>query len=337
VPSFLLSDLTTLNNPTKDPASGDPGLRKEFLTMTSQEHPFSFMKIHGNGNDFILMDNRKGHCKESLYPALAQALCPRRTALGADGLLLLEEDPTREIPLGMRIINSDGLEGEMCGNGARSFARYLVEKKLCPPEEIRFRTKAGIMHATASGSSVRLDLGIMDCTPLEREHSLILKNRKIRYRFLRVGEAGGAGVPHAVISLEENKLENLSLKELHELGRQVRYATQAFPEGTNVNFLSLEGGTVRVRTYERGVEDFTLSCGTGSIASVAALGYMRGEDLRKSRIISVQNPGGVNRVHLLPREESPDLHRVLLEGATFVVCTGEIVEDLRKAAEELLA
>lgn len=299
--------------------------------MISLEHPFSFMKIHGNGNDFILMDNRKGNFKESLYPSLAKALCPRRTALGADGLLLLEEDATRKIPLGMRIINSDGLEGEMCGNGARSFARYLVEKQLCPPEEIRFRTKAGIMHATASGSSVRLDLGIMDCTPLGREHPLILNNRKILYRFLRVGEAGGAGVPHAVISLEDNKLGNLSLKELHELGREVRYATRAFPEGTNVNFLSLEGGAVRVRTYERGVEDFTLSCGTGSIASVAALGYMRREDLRKPRIISVQNPGGINQVHLLPRKESPDLHQVLLEGATFVVCTGEIGGDLQQS------
>jgi diaminopimelate epimerase len=305
--------------------------------MTSQEHPFFFMKIHGNGNDFVIMDARKGHFKESIYPALAQVACPRRTALGADGLLLLEENTGAGIPFGMRIINSDGLEGEMCGNGARCFARYLVEKGLCPPEEIRFRTRAGMMHAAAAGSSILLDLGVMDCTPLEKEHSLILKNRTIRYRFLRVGEVGGTGVPHAVISLEDNGLENLFLEELHDLGRQVRYATQAFPEGTNVNFLSLEGERVRVRTYERGVEDFTLSCGTGSIASTAALGYMRGEDLSKRRIVSVENPGGINRVHLLPREESPHLHRVLLEGATFVVCTGEFAGDLRKTAEELLA
>ncbi len=301
--------------------------------MTFQDHPFSFMKIHGNGNDFVVMDNRKGYFKESRYSFLAQTLCSRRIALGADGLLLLEQNSQRSPSLGMRIFNADGLEGEMCGNGARSFARYLAEKELCPPEEIRFHTKAGNMLAAASGSSVLLDLGIMDLTPLEKEHALSLPSREIRYRFVRVGEAGGSGVPHAVISLKDNELKDLSLEELHHLGREIRYAARAFPEGTNVNFLSFEEESILVRTYERGVEDFTLSCGTGSIASAAALGYMRGEDSRTSRIVPVRNPGGINRAHLLPLETSPRLHRVLLEGATFLVCMGEITGNLRDTLE----
>ncbi len=302
--------------------------------MNKERNSLFFMKIHGNGNDFVVMDNRNRHFKEDLYPSLALALCARRTSLGADGLLILEEDTTATVPLGMRIINADGLEGEMCGNGARSFARYLVEKNLCPHEKIRFRTKAGNMHATASGSSVRLDLGIMDLTPLSEEHSLSLKNREVRYRFVHIGEAGGSGVPHAVIPLENNELQNLSTEELCTLGREVRYATEAFPEGTNVNFLSLEGEKILVRTYERGVEDFTLSCGTGSIASIAALGYMRREDSGTPRIATAENPGGKNRVHLIPAKGNASLHQVLLEGPTALVCKGEIAGDLKKIIEE---
>ena len=163
--------------------------------MNTENGFFSFMKIHGNGNDFVILRNSGEFVKEDSYSFLARTICPRRTALGADGLLILEENGAAPIPRGMRIINSDGLEGEMCGNGARCFARYLVEEKLCPPEEIQFRTKAGAMHATASGNSVRLDLGVMNLTPLSKESSLFLKNRKLRYRFVRVGEAGGFGFP----------------------------------------------------------------------------------------------------------------------------------------------
>ena len=302
--------------------------------MDKEWNPFFFMKIHGNGNDFVVMDNRNRHFKEDLYPSLALALCTRRTSLGADGLLILEEDTTASVPLGMRIINADGLEGEMCGNGARSFARYLAEKNLCSPEEIRFRTKAGNMHATASGSSVRLNLGIMDLTPLSEGRSLSLKNREVRYRFVHIGEVGGSGVPHAVIPLENNELQNLSTEELRTLGREVRYATETFPEGTNVNFLSLKGEKILVHTYERGVEDFTLSCGTGSIASIAALGYMRQEDTGIPRVATAENPGGKNRVHLIPAKGHTSRHQVLLEGPTALVCNGEILGDLRKTIEE---
>jgi diaminopimelate epimerase len=208
--------------------------------------------MNGAGNDFVLIDNRELGLE--LTPEQIRKICDRQRGVGADGVLLLRL-ARGDADLGWDFFNQDGSEGEMCGNGARCFARF-AQRQLDGRESLSFETLAGVIEASISGGSVTVDL-----TPPE--------DFRIGDRInLASGEVEihsvNTGVPHAVLFVDDADEAMVS-----ELGREIRHHDHYAPAGTNVNFVQRTGdGTIRVRTYERGVGE-TLACGTG--VSAAAL------------------------------------------------------------------
>ncbi len=281
----------------------------------------SCAKMNGNGNDFIVFDNRRLQFGPRRLAGLALLLCRRRESLGADGLLVLEHAETGHFA--MRLFNRDGSEGEMCGNGARCIARYAWEKGIAP-QEMTFQTLAGPQKAWVEPPQVQLAMGKIDLSDILLEEKLGLNGREWHYSFLT------AGVPHAVVFPEDPALLERE-DEIRDLGCLLRHRTDLFPGGTNVNFVVPEKESLRVLTYERGVEDLTLSCGTGSTASAIVsrlLGHCGDET-------DVHNPGGTNHVSL---EFKPDQTvRPFLTGRAALVAWAEIPEEtLYDSGEHLI-
>jgi diaminopimelate epimerase len=218
-----------------------------------------FTKMNGAGNDFVLIDNRSGAYKFS--PQQIAFLCERHRGVGADGVLLVES-PTGKADFRMRYFNSDGGEAEMCGNGARCFARFL-DKIGGPFSEVSFETMAGVIQATFEGELVRL--------AMSRPHHMVLSRTLDIGGLKRLSHSVNTGVPHVVTFVDD-----LESTPVQKWGAQIRYHQAFQPEGTNANFIKeLEPGKIAIRTYERGVEAETLACGTGVAAAgliYAALG-----------------------------------------------------------------
>jgi len=210
-----------------------------------------FTKAVGSGNDFIIIDGRSEKVPD---PAgMARDLCRRHLSVGADGILLLENSHRAEFQ--MRIFNPDGSEAEMCGNGLRCFLLYLVRKKLSEAERfITVETKTGLRRGKVEGSFVTAGLGEPENPTLS--FLLDIDGKQFTASF------ANTGVPHTVIEVTD--LANFPVKER---GRKIRFHPRFAPAGTNVDFVEIRGNLVFIRTYERGVEDETLSCGTGTVAT----------------------------------------------------------------------
>lgn len=212
---------------------------------------FEFFKMQGTGNDFIVIDNRLLRIKN--FSAFAKKYCRRRLSIGADGVLAVEKSDTADFK--MRIINADGTEAEMCGNGARCIAMFAYLKGIAK-EKMSFETLAGITNAEIiDKENVKVNLNY----PVKLELNRIIKvdDENLKVHFINTG------VPHTIVFVDD--IENFAVKEI---GRKIRHHSAFQPAGTNVNFVrDLNHSTIRVRTYERGVEDETLACGTGSVAS----------------------------------------------------------------------
>lgn len=262
-------------------------------------------KMNGNGNDFLVIDNMSLALDGTALTKTARLACRRREALGADGVLVAE--PSERADFRMRLFNSDGSEGEMCGNGARCIARFAFEKGIVKSQEMTFETLGGDVRAVVRGERVTLDLAPVSVADAVVDSHAEVDGFEFNYTFLTVG------VPHAVIFEREH---SRSFADYAPLGRAIRNRLDLFPEGTNVNFAapSLERtGVLDVMTYERGVEDMTLSCGTGSTASAIA-GLLLGFTGER---VEVVNPGGVNRVSL--EFSGSDLISPKLEGGALLV------------------
>ena len=215
---------------------------------------FRFLKMHGAGNDFVVIDHRDPFLPEPLEPGLAR-LCDRRRGVGADGVLLLERDP--ELDFAMRYFNADGRPAEYCGNGARCLALLALDLGLGRSGEVRFRTAAGPQRARRDprGRGIRLAFGstARGSEPLRVEAA----GRAFAGRLLR------PGVPHFVTAVE--RVEWIPVAEW---GTALRHHPTFGAEGANVDFVARLGpGRVAMRTYERGVEAETLACGSGAIAA----------------------------------------------------------------------
>jgi diaminopimelate epimerase len=215
-----------------------------------------FFKMTGSGNDFIIIDNRSLALNADQCRDLVRRACRRKLSVGADGLILIENDP--EADFKWRFFNADGSEAEMCGNGARCAARFARLKGIVNKTQMSFRTLAGIIQAEIKGERVKIRM-----TPphgLAVDLSLDADEQTFRLHFVNTG------VPHVVTFVEdEAKLEDI---DVFRWGRAFRYHPHFQPAGTNVNFaLVRDNHHLAVRTYERGVEDETLACGTGCIAS----------------------------------------------------------------------
>jgi len=210
-----------------------------------------FSKMNCAGNDFVMIDNRLGDLQ--LAPEQIVKICDRHRGVGADGVLVLER-ATNGADFRMRYYNADGGEAEMCGNGARCFARY-ASRVAGPKEELSFETPAGVIGATLQGEVVRLEMS--EPTDLRLGITVPLPNQQVAAHFVN------SGVPHVVVPVEN--LENVDVRAL---GSAIRHHELFAPKGANANFLKERGERqIAIRTYERGVEDETLACGTGVVAS----------------------------------------------------------------------
>ncbi len=215
-----------------------------------------FVKMTGSGNDFILVDNRKGLVDTNNCRELVQLSCRRKLSAGADGFIFIENDP--EVDFRWRFFNADGSEAEMCGNGSRCAARFAHLWGIVPKARMSFRTLAGIIRAEVMGERVKVRM----TAPHGLENDLCVEagDRSYCVHFINTG------VPH-VVMLEESSA-SLENADVFHLGRTLRYHSRFQPAGTNVNFATVsDPHHMAIRTYERGVEDETLACGTGSIAS----------------------------------------------------------------------
>ncbi len=211
-----------------------------------------FTKMNGAGNDFVVLDNRTG--SQSLNREQIQKLCDRHRGIGADGLLAVEP-AEGSADFRMRYYNSDGGEAEMCGNGARCFARFASSLLPASKSSVTFETQAGLIVAEFNGDLVTLDMGIP--RDLMAPQSLDLTGRAFDVHFLNTG------VPHAVAFVDD--VENI---EIRAQGSALRYHAAFAPKGTNANFAQVvKSDRLILRTYERGVEDETLACGTGVCAT----------------------------------------------------------------------
>jgi len=211
-----------------------------------------FWKMNGSGNDFIMVDNREDIFPNKDRTALISCLCRRRIGVGADGIILLEDDP--EVDFVWRFYNADGSEAEMCGNGGRCAARFAFLHGLAGTS-MTFRTLAGLIKAEIHQKRVKLEMP----PPVDfcREFVLEVGEETVTLDFINTG------VPHAVLIVED-----LEVARVREIGRLLRFHGQFQPAGTNVNFISVvDRQSLKIRTYERGVEDETLACGTGSVAA----------------------------------------------------------------------
>jgi diaminopimelate epimerase len=248
-------------------------------------------KMQGTGNDFLIFNaliaNDKSSDHESLNKSnridIVKKLCHRRTSIGADGFVFIDPPEKAEHDFKWDFYNSDGSQAEMCGNAARCVALYAFKNNFSDKTKVTFSTLSGTISATLEDN----DLVKVQMTPVTNtlwDQSLEIENNHIDYAFI------DSGVPHTVIELEDFQTDN----SLRELSRKIQNADVFKPLSTNVTYISTingRNGSLKIKSasFERGVSDFTLACGTGA---VAAAFYKAHKEQLKQTSISVQVPGG---------------------------------------------
>jgi diaminopimelate epimerase len=263
-----------------------------------------FNKMSGCGNDFILIDNREKVVPDGDLAGFAERICRRRVSVGADGLILIEKSATADFK--WRFFNTDGSSADLCGNGARCAARFAFLHGIAGTEMV-FETGAGKIRARVDGEHIRICMP--DPSDLRLEFEIRLDDKAY------IVSSIDTGVPHLVVPVSD--LEALPVAAL---GRALRFHPAFEPAGTNIDFVSFQDEDVlAVRTYERGVEDETLACGTGSVAAAvvsAALG-------RKSSPVRVLTRSGeFLTIHF--RKDGERFRGVLLEGGARMIYRGEL-------------
>jgi len=221
-----------------------------------------FAKFHGNGNDFVLIDEySERKIRENRKSSFSKILCSRRFGIGADGVIFLQKNSK----LKMRLFNPDGSEGEMCGSGMRCFVKYVLDKGYVSSPEIKISTLAGEftakLYPKGRTNWIEVNMGKpkFSCAEIPAEDEGEFKQEINGFTVY----ACNTGVPHAVIFVED-----LGKIDINKVAPQIRHS-DFFPQGANVNFVELHGKKIKIRTYERGVERETYSCGTGATASAA--------------------------------------------------------------------
>ncbi len=261
-----------------------------------------FTKMCAIGNDFIVVDNRDKIIEDAR--AFSKHVCLRRFGIGADGVLLLENSEKADFK--MRIMNADGTEAEMCGNGARCIARFAQHLKLVS-KRTRFETIAGIIEAEAAADNIRLKMS----NPYDMKLNIQLEvnGREQIVHYI------DTGVPHTILYFDN--IENV---DVTTIGSLIRYHKHFSPRGTNVDFVSINNDSLNMRTYERGVEGETYACGTGAVASAAiscALGKV------KTMPVTIKVKGGNLKVNLCYKDGV--FSDVFLEGDAQMIYKGELV------------
>ena len=274
-----------------------------------------FWKMNGAGNDFIVVDDRQDAIPDEKWPEIIRTVCERHMSIGADGFMVVKK-PTYGGDYKMLFFNSDGSLGEMCGNGARCICRYGYENGLAG-EVQKVETTAGLV------TGWRVDRRLYRVR-LNDPCNMRLDGKAevdgVTYDCAYV-ELGDPGIPHAAVPIEN--LKNYDTQALFQLGRKLRYYKD-FPKGANVNFYEIIGPDhVYERTYERGVEDFTYACGTGTgsvVTVLTLLGKVSGKGVR------VDMTGGTLTIDV-ERNSAGHVTDLFLTGPTNIVCKGEITDE----------
>ncbi len=264
------------------------------------------MKLSGAGNDFVIINNLDG-IVDSNNTAFVKKVCERRMSVGADGVLLVENGDS--VDFRMRYFNADGGEAETCGNGARCISKFAYITGIAS-ERMRFLTNAGIYESEIIGNNVKVRMS--DATDIQLNVPLQLEDSSHHVGFTN------SGVPHVVFFVDD-----LEKTDVLELGRQTRYHNDFHPSGTNANFIRIQSPKlISIRTYERGVEDETLACGTGSIAAAIVAAKLG----KVSAPVEVKTASGaILKIHFdLIAGEPRNVH---LEGDARVIYVGELTAD----------
>ncbi|MEK7849475.1 MAG: diaminopimelate epimerase [Candidatus Omnitrophota bacterium] len=265
-------------------------------------------KMQGSGNDFVVIESRQSLVVSS---QLIMKMCDRKYGIGADGVLLLEK--TNKADIRMRVFNADGSEAEMCGNGVRCAALWVSAKHKAQSAKLKIETKAGIIKAEVARGNIKIKL--TDPQDLKLDLHVVVLGKDYEVDFINTG------VPHAVV-----KVVDLARINVRDIGRAIRRNEIFGPAGTNVDFIKvMDKGHILVRTYERGVEDETLACGTGSVASaiVAVLGS-GGESMDRageSHKVSVKTKSSES-LNVYFKVSKKKITDVWLEGKAQIVFTG---------------
>jgi diaminopimelate epimerase len=269
-----------------------------------------FYKMSGSGNDFIIIDNRDLSLNVGDLPTFARRVCARKISVGADGLFLIE--PSRTVDFKWQFFNSDGSVAEMCGNGSRCVARYAYLKGIAP-KEMSFETIAGIISAEVNGDIVKVKL--TNPSAVETGIKIDADGQKF------ILDSIDTGVPHAVVFVDD--LDDCAV---FDLGRKIRRHECFQPRGTNANFATvIDRHKIRVRTYERGVEDETLACGTGMVAAVLTAAQ-RG--LVESPTDVLVQSGETLRIYFTKKDDR--FGEIYLEGKVKIVYQGFLFEEAYK-------
>ncbi len=270
-----------------------------------------FSKMHGLGNDFVVIDAVSQAL--DMTPELARRLADRRFSIGCDQVLIVEAPPTPDIDFAYRIFNGDGSEVEQCGNGARCFARFVREQHLTGKDVIRVSTRAGIIElALEADGQVRVDMGVPVLEPAQipfrADRRSVTYELDIDGQHIRFG-AVSMGNPHAVL-----RVESVASAPVASLGPAVERHPD-FPNRVNVGFMEpVSRGEIRLRVFERGAGE-TLACGTGACAAVVA---GRLQDIL-DETVTVHLPGGSLTVHWPGEGQS-----VIMTGPATTVFQGRI-------------
>lgn len=269
--------------------------------------------MHGAGNDFIIINNMEEKIDIEKFPLIAKTLCERRMSIGADGLMVVEHSQ-RDVDFRMIFYNSDGSIGEMCGNGARCISRYGYEKVLSS-EIQRIETDSGIIEGwrmTKRDYRIKLNPPSL----IQLDHNISIDNREYECSYV---ELGNPGLPHGVVKMDN--MGEIPEEDFWRLGNQLRHH-KSFPKGANINFYEIIDGEVFVRTFERGVEDFTLACGTGSGSVALVLKLLHKVE---DEIIRINVSGGVLDVEVkINEDESKEIY---LTGPTNIIAVGQVRDE----------
>ena len=269
-----------------------------------------FYKMSASGNDFILIDDRnKGLDSEGIRP-FVQQVCRRRFSVGADGLILIESSTRAHFK--WRFFNADGSEAEMCGNGGRCVAK-LAHLLGIAPAQLSFETQAGIIQAEVTTTGVKLKM--TEPYNLRPQIDLNLKDQSIQGGFINTG------VPHLV-----RLVDDLEGYPVVEVGKQIRFHPEFSPAGTNADFVKIiSPDRIAIRTYERGVEDETMACGTGAIASALMASVWKG----MGSPVAVETYGG-EVLTIFFQRTGEGFSEVYLEGPAKVIYQGYLWEEALK-------
>jgi len=264
----------------------------------------------GAGNDFIFIDNRNGAVDADRCSDLVRSVCRRKLSVGADGMVLIEDDP--EVDFKWRFFNSDASEAEMCGNAARCAVRFAFLTGIIRKTEMSFRTLAGIIQGEILGDTVKVRMTL----PHGMDLGLRLEADGDRFDFNFID----TGVPHAVHFVDnENELRSV---DIAKLGRKFRFHPHFQPSGANINFACIHDPRhMSVRTYERGVEGETLACGTGVLGSV----LIAAAQDRVTSPVAVKTRGGESlTIHFRRLDGGKNFEEVSLEGEARVVYEADL-------------